>query len=25
MQKSLFYNKFIIMLYMFRALCAHYQ
>jgi len=25
MQKILFYNKFIIRLYMFRALCAHYQ
>jgi len=25
MQKFLFYNKFIILLYMFRALCAHHQ
>ena len=25
MQKFLFYNKFIIFLYMFRALCAHHQ
>ena len=25
MQKILFYNKFIIRLYMFRALCAHNQ
>jgi len=25
MQKSLLYNKFIIILYMFRALCAHYK
>ena len=25
MQKILFYNKFIICLYMFRALCAHHQ
>jgi len=25
MQKLLFYNKFIICLYMFRALCAHHQ
>ena len=25
MHKSLFYNKFIIRLYMFRALCAHHQ
>jgi len=25
MQKILFYNKFIIFLYMFRALCAHHQ
>jgi len=25
MQKSLFYNKFIIILYIFPALCAHYQ
>ena len=25
MQKILFYNKFIIRLYMFRALCAHHQ
>ena len=25
MHKFLFYNKFIICLYMFRALCAHYQ
>jgi len=25
MNKFLFYNKFIIRLYMFRALCAHYQ
>jgi len=25
MQKILFYNKFIIRLYMFRALCAHRQ
>jgi len=25
MHKSLFYNKFIICLYMFRALCAHHQ
>jgi len=24
-QKFLFYNKFIICLYMFRALCAHHQ
>jgi len=25
MHKILFYNKFIISLYMFRALCAHHQ
>ena len=25
MHKFLFYNKFIICLYMFRALCAHHQ
>jgi len=25
MHKILFYNKFIIRLYMFRALCAHHQ
>ena len=25
MHKILFYNKFIIFLYMFRALCAHHQ
>ena len=25
MHKYLFYNKFIICLYMFRALCAHHQ
>jgi len=25
MHKILFYNKFIICLYMFRALCAHHQ
>ena len=25
MHKLLFYNKFIICLYMFRALCAHHQ
>ena len=25
MHKNLFYNKFIICLYMFRALCAHHQ
>jgi len=25
MQKFLFYNKFIIFLYKFRALCAHHQ
>jgi len=25
MHKFLFYNKFIIFLYMFRALCAHHQ
>ena len=25
MQKIIFYNKFIIRLYMFRALCAHHQ
>jgi len=25
MHKSLFYNKFIICLYMFRALCSHHQ
>jgi len=25
MHKFLFYNKFIIVLYMFRALCAHHQ
>ena len=25
MQKFLFYNKFIIFIYMFRALCAHHQ
>jgi len=25
MQKILFYNKLIICLYMFRALCAHHQ
>jgi len=25
MQKILFYNKFIICLYMFRALCPHHQ
>jgi len=25
MPKILFYNKFIIFLYMFRALCAHHQ
>jgi len=25
MQKLLFYNKFIILLYMFRALCAHQE
>ena len=25
MYKILFYNKFIIRLYMFRALCAHHQ
>ena len=25
MQKILFYNKLIIILYMFRALCAHHQ
>jgi len=25
MQKLLFYNKFIICLYMFRAVCAHHQ
>jgi len=25
MHKILFYNKFIILLYMFRALCAHHQ
>jgi len=25
MNKILFYNKFIIRLYMFRALCAHHQ
>jgi len=25
MQKILFYNKYIICLYMFRALCAHHQ
>ena len=25
MQKILFYDKFIICLYMFRALCAHHQ
>ena len=25
MRKILFYNKFIIRLYMFRALCAHHQ
>ena len=25
MQKSLIYNMFIIILYMFRALCAHYE
>jgi len=25
MHKFLFYNKFIIHLYMFRALCAHHQ
>ena len=25
MNKFLFYNKFIIFLYMFRALCAHHQ
>jgi len=25
MNKILFYNKFIICLYMFRALCAHHQ
>jgi len=25
MHKYLFYNKFIILLYMFRALCAHHQ
>ena len=25
MDKTLFYNKFIIRLYMFRALCAHHQ
>jgi len=25
MHKTLFYNKFIICLYMFRALCAHHQ
>jgi len=25
MHKFLFYNKFIIYLYMFRALCAHHQ
>jgi len=25
MHKVLFYNKFIILLYMFRALCAHHQ
>jgi len=25
MQKILFHNKFIIFLYMFRALCAHHQ
>jgi len=25
MQKFLFYNKFIIFLYMFRALCAYHQ
>ena len=25
MHKILFYNKFIIWLYMFRALCAHHQ
>jgi len=25
MNKFLFYNKFIICLYMFRALCAHHQ
>jgi len=25
MHKNLFYNKFIILLYMFRTLCAHHQ
>jgi len=25
MHKTLFYNKFIIYLYMFRAMCAHHQ
>jgi len=25
MHKFLFYNKFIVFLYMFRALCAHHQ
>jgi len=25
MRKILFYNKFIVSLYMFRALCAHHQ
>ena len=25
MHKILFYNKFIVRLYMFRALCAHHQ
>ena len=25
MHKTLFYNKFIIRLYMFRALCAHHE
>jgi len=25
MQKIMFYNKFIICLYMFQALCAHHQ